>query len=215
MKYLIFFDINGTIIERDARTDLPFAFAVSDLLGIDDPLKDVDTSARSDQDVLMEILNKNNLQYSDTLWADFLKAYEKQLEAFKSSDVWRENADAVSMIKWLSTTEHHLCLITGELSIGAQYKLEKLGVWQYFESGGYGEDGLKRFDIAEAALHKATTDYDKIMVIGDTMLDIQTARHIGAEVISITTGSHTREQLLSQSPDHITDDFKSIKHLFE
>lgn len=215
MKYLIFFDINGTIIKRDSRTDLPFEYAVNKLLDVDNSLNNIDTSARSDKDVFMEILQNFNKTYSEDLWEQFLDCYIEQLETFTKTDVWRENVDAVEFIKWLTNTEHELALITGELSIGAEYKLNKIGVWQYFDFGGFGEDGLKRFDIATSALNKANhLNYDEIIIIGDTVLDIQTARHIGAKVISITTGSHTREQLISENPDYIIDEFKEIKHLF-
>ncbi|MBI9012757.1 MAG: HAD family hydrolase [Clostridiales bacterium] len=217
MKYLIFFDINGTIIQRDERTDLPFEYAMKELLSIDNPMNSIDTSARSDKDVFMEILSNFNIEFNETLWSDFLRLYEKQLILFKDSDVWRENVDAVPFIKWLSGTEHDLALITGELSIGAQYKLEKIGVWQYFQCGGFGEDGLKRFEIAEAGLKKANAmfEYERIIVIGDTLLDIQTARHIDAEIISITTGSHSKELLMTLNPDYIIDEFWEIEHKFK
>ncbi|MCH4890885.1 hypothetical protein EZV73_25115 [Acidaminobacter sp. JC074] len=217
MSYLIFFDINGTIIERDERTDLPFSHAMVNLIDVDDPMKGVDTSARSDKDVFMEVLDNHNMSFTEDLWEEFLKLYEEQLEAFKDTDVWRDNVDAVDFIKWLSTTDHHLSLITGELSIGAKYKLEKINVWKHFKTGGFGEDGLRRFDIADSALEKADKlfNYDKIIVIGDTLLDIQTARHLKAEIISITTGSHSREKLQTLNPDYLIDRFEEVKDVFK
>ena len=218
MGKLIFFDINGTIVKRDSRTDLPYGKAIDIFLKTENAMNDVNNSARSDKDVFIEVLGKYNQEFSEDKWTSFLKLYEEQLKIFKSKDVWRENVDAVSFIKKLSRTEHKIALITGELSIGAQYKLEKLGVWKYFKIGGFGEDGLRRFDIADAALEKSKelygSDYDEIIVIGDTLLDIRTARHIGAKIISITTGSNTREELKEENPDHIIDSFKEIEEYF-
>lgn len=218
MNYLIFFDINGTLIQRDARTDLPYGYAIDEYLDLKNGMEGVDTSARSDHDVFMEILENHKLEYSTELWQGFLKVYEKYLIQFKDSDVWRENASCVPFVKALKETNHHLSLITGELSIGAQYKLEKLGIWDAFITGGFGEDGLKRFDIADAALAKMQKvikdDYDEIYIIGDTLLDIKTARHLGAKVISITTGSNTREELVELKPDMVIDEFKEIEDLF-
>lgn len=223
MTKLIFFDINGTLIARDARTDLPFGDAVNELLGTDNAMAGVNTSARSDQDVFMEILNNYNREYSDSLWQSFMHLYERQLETYKTTDVWRPNADAVEFVEALAKTDHHLSLITGELTIGAAYKLTKLGIWQHFPTGGFGEHGLKRFDIADYALQAAIQHYKldpswfkqhEVYVIGDTCLDIQTARHIGAKVISITTGSNTREELAALEPDYLIDQFDDIKSLF-
>ncbi len=218
MGVLIFFDINGTIIKRDHRTDTPYQKAIDLFLDTENGMDGVDTSARSDKDVFMEVLDNHSTSFSEEKWSSFLKLYEQQLESFKTSDVWRANADAVDIIQKLSKTDHKLSLITGELSIGARYKLEKLGVWKYFATGGFGEDGLRRFDIAESALKKVKSlysdNYDDIYVIGDTLLDIRTARHLGAKVISIATGSNTRDELENGNPDYIINCFKEIEHLF-
>lgn len=218
MAKLIFFDINGTIIKRDSRTDIPYQKAIDIYLDVENGMEGVNTSARSDKDVFMEVLEKYDQSFSEEKWQGFLKVYEEQLEEFKSTDVWRENADAISMIDKLSRTSHKLSLITGELSLGAKYKLEKLGVWKHFPTGGFGEDGLRRFDIADVAFEKAKTlyngDFDEMYVIGDTLLDIKTARHLGAKIISITTGSNTREELEAENPDYIIDCFEEIEHLF-
>jgi phosphoglycolate phosphatase-like HAD superfamily hydrolase len=218
MKSLIFFDINGTIIERDGSTDLPYIEAANELLFVDNSMLNIDNSARSDMDVFREILKNHDIEYSDGLWNQFLVIYEKKLKKYSTTNIWRINKDAKSFIEKLSKTNHKISMITGELKIGSRYKLEKTGVWQYFNVGGFGEDHISRFGIAEVALKKATSfyenDFDEIYVIGDTLLDIKTARHIGAKIISITTGSNTRKELETLNPDYIIDKFKKIEHLF-
>lgn len=218
MSKLIFFDINGTLIKRDSRTDLPYLHAVDIFLNVENGMDGVNTSARSDKDVFIEVLEKYNHSFSEDKWNAFLKVYEEQLEKFKLSDVWRANADAVEFVDKLKETNHKLSLITGELSTGARYKLSKIGLWDNFSTGGFGEDDLTRFGIADRALEKAkelfNNDFDEIFIIGDTILDIKTARHLGAKVISITTGSNTREELLEEKPDYIIDKFSEIEELF-
>lgn len=214
MSTLIFFDINGTLIERDARTDLPIEEAMNTLLDTQDALKGVDTAARSDKDVFKEVLGKFNRPYTEALFETLCTLYRTQLEAYKDSDVWRANVDAVPFVKALATKDVDLALITGELSLGAQYKLEKIGVYAHFPVGGFGEDGLKRFEIAESALKKAEAHYgktyDRLYVIGDTVLDIQTARHIGAKAIAIATGAHTAEALTAENPDKVIHTFAEL-----
>ncbi len=214
MKPLILFDVNGTLIKRDSRTDLPYEYAVNELLSIENGLEGVNTSARSDVDVLMEILEKRGLEYSDELWKKFMIQYIKQLEAYKETDVWRENSTAIEFVTRLANAGYPLALITGELSIGAEYKLKKLGIWQYFSTGGFGEDGLKRFEIADMAVANAEEHFqckfNKIFLIGDTVLDIKTARYIGARVISIATGSNSKEELAEYNPDYLINEFNEI-----
>lgn len=215
MKTVIFFDINGTLIERDERTDLPFSNAVDEVLDIKNAMKGVNTAARSDKDVFLEILTNHSIKFTDKLWARFLEAYKYKLEMYKTSDVWRENVDAVAFVEKLSKTPVYLSLITGELSMGAQYKLEKIGIWNYFKSGGFGEDGLTRSEIADAALEKAKSDIgdsiESIWVIGDTSLDIKTARHLGGKIISIATGANTEAELKALYPDYLINRFEEIE----
>lgn len=218
MSTLIFFDINGTLIKRDARTDLPYTYALNKLLKIENSMEGINTSARSDKDVFIEALGKQTLDFTDELWNEFLVLYREQLEVFKTSDVWRENADAISFVEKLAKKHPYLSLITGELSMGAEYKLKKLNIWQHFPTGGFGEDDLTRFGIADRALEKAIHHYhqefDQLIIIGDTLLDIKTARHLGAKVISITTGSNSREELETLSPDIIIDRFDELSDHF-
>lgn len=217
MKYLIFFDINGTLIERDKRTDLPYCKAIDECLGVTDGMNGVDTSARSDKDVFLEVIDNFNRCFSEELWDAFMTIYEKHLSSYNESDIWRDNVDSINFLSKLVKTDHKLSMITGELEIGARYKLEKIGVWKFFSTGGFGEDGLSRFDIADKAVEKAHeivgNDYDNIMIIGDTVLDIQTARHLGAISVAITTGSHSREKLALEKPDYLIDTFSELENI--
>lgn len=215
---LILFDINGTLITRDARTDLPYAAAVNALFGVTYAMEGVDTSARSDKDVFMEVCGRQGHEFTPEKWETFLTLYTGELKRYAGTDVWRANADAVPFVRRLWNRRYALALISGELSVGAAYKLRKIGIWDCFLAGGFGEDGLRRFDIADRALEKVreTTgrSYETLYVIGDTVLDIETARHLGARSIAVTTGSHSREKLLAASPDHCVDRFAEAEPLF-
>lgn len=218
MGTLILFDVNGTLIMRDSRTDIPYSQAVDLLLGTDNAMKGVDTSARSDRDVLMEVLRREGVDYTESLWSRFMDIYVSKLEEFRTTDVWRANADAVPFVRKLSKAGYTMVLITGELSVGAEFKLTKIGIWDRFLTGGYGEDGLRRFDIADSAIRKVQAltgrQFESMFVMGDTVLDIETARHLGAESVAITTGSHSRKELLEAGPDHCIDRFGEVENLF-
>ncbi|MCK4957009.1 MAG: haloacid dehalogenase-like hydrolase [Candidatus Cloacimonetes bacterium] len=214
MSKIIFFDINGTIIKRNPDTDISFEKAIDGFLEITDGMKGVDNSARSDKDVFMEVLANNQMELNEELWNGFLDLYKHYLDEYYLTDIWCENADALEFIKQLVSNNCNLALITGELSVGAEYKLRKIGVWNSFPCGGFGEDALSRFDIADVALQRAREyfqqDFDEIIVIGDTILDIKTAKHLGAKIISISTGSNSKEELAEFQPDYLISKFSEI-----
>jgi phosphoglycolate phosphatase-like HAD superfamily hydrolase len=214
METMIFFDINGTLIARDERTDIPYALAVDELLGRSNAMKGIDTSARSDRDVLLEVLHRFRVPYDGTLWETFLGLYGQKLEEYRHTDVWRPNVDALEFVAFLRELPVQLGLISGELQIGARYKLEKIGIWDHFSIGGFGEDGLRRFDIAEMALKKAeqlhAKRFQQVYIIGDTVQDIKTARHLGAKAIAIATGSNSRQDLAAQKPEFLIERFSEL-----
>lgn len=218
MRALLLFDINGTIVARDERTDLPYYEAIDACFNLTNGMAGIDNSARSDQDVFREVLAKHNIAYDDAHWQNFLDVFEQKLDKYQDSDIWRPNVDAVSFIEKLAASPHQLAIVSGELAIAAQYKLEKVGVWQFFQCGGFGDDGLTRLSIAQKALKKAAArfgnGFSNVYIIGDTLLDIATARQLGAKVISITTGANSRAELAQQQPDYLIDRFSELDSLF-
>jgi len=214
MNTLIFFDINGTIIKRDDKTDIPYERAIDKYLQVENGMDGVDTSARSDKDVFHEVLRKNGEQFSPEKWNEFLQIYEGFLEEYASSDIWQANADIIEFLEKISSTNCVLAIISGELRMGAKYKLSKIGVWSYFVEGGFGEDGLERKDIALTALgrveKKLNIKFEKIIVIGDTIKDIKIARLLDAKIVSIATGSNTYEELEEWNPDFLIRQFNEI-----
>ncbi len=214
MAKLVLFDINGTLITRDSRTDIPYANALDEVLAVTGAMTGVNTAARSDQDVFLEVLERLGRTFSRELWIDFMTVYEKHLDRHRESDIWRSNLDSADYVRYLAGKNIPLALVSGELRIGARYKLEKIGLWRYFPVGGFGEDGLVRRAIAEKALAKAQDHFKEVFqdiwVVGDTVLDIETARHLGGRVISLAGGADSRSALEAAGPDFLVDRFSGL-----
>jgi phosphonatase-like hydrolase len=57
---------------------------------------------------------------------------------------------------------------------------------------------MKQFDITDGA---------QVVKVGDSIIDIEEGKNAGCSMnIGITTGAHTREQLLTANPEYIIDD---------
>jgi phosphoglycolate phosphatase len=55
---------------------------------------------------------------------------------------------------------------------------------------------------------------EEILVIGDTPLDVECARAIGARVVAVATGVHSREELAATSPDLLLDDLSDAAEVW-
>src|SRR5207245_5271713 len=94
-----------------------------------------------------------------------------------------------------------LALLTGNVSRGAQLKLEHYGVWHFFEFGAFADDHQDRNRLGSFArarareIHGREFSASQIDVIGDTPRNIACGKAIGARTIAVATGKWSRQQL--------------------
>jgi phosphoglycolate phosphatase len=92
---------------------------------------------------------------------------------------------------------------TGNLREGARVKLERVGVWQRFSFGGFGDDHEDRAALIRRGAERGAAALGvplsgaRVVIIGDTPKDVAAALAMGAESIGVATGSFTAEQLLA------------------
>jgi phosphoglycolate phosphatase len=111
-------------------------------------------------------------------------------------------------------------LLTGNLSVAAEIKLESVGLWHYFAGApnAFGEISHNRNDLAIEAgkLFNARYEFDfepaQFIVIGDTPNDIACARAFGAKAVAVATGrGQSSEKLLEHNPDVLLDDLSDTQ----
>ena len=97
---------------------------------------------------------------------------------------------------------------TGNLRVGAQKKLGHAGLWERFSFGGFADDSeerpkLIRIAAERGALHlKQPLESCRVVVIGDTPLDIAAAHANGFEAFAVATGPIALERLREHAPKH-------------
>jgi len=95
---------------------------------------------------------------------------------------------------------------TGNVERGAQIKLARVGIAERFGFGGFGSDAEDRAEVLRigagrgaAAFGRAPADC-RVVVIGDTPMDVAAARAIGADCIAVATGPVPRSELALHAP---------------
>jgi phosphoglycolate phosphatase-like HAD superfamily hydrolase len=118
-------------------------------------------------------------------------------------------------------------LITSNLFVGARTKLEAVDLWtradgtHYFTGGGFGDYPEEKWDTAERArkeledLLKRNIPAHDVVLIGDSVYDIKTARACGYRVISVCTGFTPAELLREAKPDAIFKDLSDTKAVLD
>jgi len=109
-----------------------------------------------------------------------------------------------------------LGLLTGNIRLGAELKLRRFGIWNFFRSGAFGDDHEDRNELARIAQQRASRLMGKqltgeeILVIGDTPRDIECARGIGAGVLAVGTGGFTCNELCEHKPNWLFETLESV-----
>ncbi len=108
-------------------------------------------------------------------------------------------------------------LVTGNTSMTADIKLEMAGFKRdWFAVGAFGNEAAERDELTRLALERAESHTahsfagDDVIVIGDTVADIDAARAIDAVAVAVCTGYTEREQLRDSEPDFLLDDLSSF-----
>ena len=100
-----------------------------------------------------------------------------------------------------------LGLLTGNIRLGAEIKLRRFGLWDFFVLGGFADDHEDRNHIAVAALERSRRVLGKdlhpqeIVVIGDTPFDVRCGKFIGAKTLAVATGGSRIEELKAHAAD--------------
>lgn len=109
-----------------------------------------------------------------------------------------------------------LALLTGNYESTARIKLEAFDLWRYFRCGAFGDDAPDRNGLLQRAIDRVTAcggprvSADRVVVIGDTPLDVACAASGGARSIAVATGSHSVGELRAAGADVVFEDLSDL-----
>ena len=109
-----------------------------------------------------------------------------------------------------------LGLLTGNVRHGAELKLSTVGLQDYFKVGVYCDDHPDRYEMPAIAVDRVHQQFGRrfsgkeIVIIGDTIHDVNCGKSIGVRSIAVGTGHGVPlEDLLAQEPDYYFRDLSA------
>lgn len=217
---LVLFDIDGTLVDAAGagRRGLEASFRI--VFGIDDiaqPASKVRFGGKSDPTIIAEIARELGLEAAviETRYPELQHAYLEALRReLATPDSRRRVMPGVSELleRLASRPDVYLGLVTGNIEEGARAKLGAFDLNRYFIDGGFSSDHPERPEIARIAHQRLSRragfrfPADRVMVVGDTELDVGCARANGFCAIAVESGWIPREQLEAAGPDALFSD---------
>ena len=219
-KRLLLFDIDGTLIHSAGAGMHALKLALTERHQIQDDLEDIEIAGMTDSGIVISILNKHKIPATRENVTAFLDSYVHFLSLELPRRKGKLLPGVLELLQKLKARKHIvLGLLTGNLSRGAELKLDHYGVWHFFEFGAFADDHHDRNRLGAFARARAKEKHgrefsvDEIDIIGDTPRDIACGKALGARTIAVSTGTWSREELAKHHPDFLIDDFSNVERL--
>jgi phosphonatase-like hydrolase len=221
---LVVFDIAGTLMEDTgvlARSFLQ-TFEVSGIPASEAGIQQLRGAAK--RDVIRHFAVKHLGQESTQIEEKVDQAYStfrRLLEENYTKEDTKPVAGAEDTLKWLKDREILIATTTGFYRQVRDLVLEKLGWDGSFFDCNVCSDDVPRgrpapYMIFECMGSLKVSDVHKVIVIGDTPLDLQAGCNAGCEgVIGVLSGSHGIETLGITRHTHIIPSVGSLPMLME
>lgn len=212
---LILWDVDHTLIENNGVSKEIYASAFTTLTGTELRVA-VHTEGRTDRRIMADLFAQHHLAMPEweTVYQALAASGTKYRGALQRRGHIMPGIDEVLMALTVDSGTVQ-SLLTGNIRPNAEVKLASLGLDSIFDfdAGGYGEDSDDRADLVALAQKRATTRYGDVftegntLLIGDTPQDIRAGMRGGAHVLSVATGSYTRDDLGEAGATAVLGDF--------
>jgi phosphonatase-like hydrolase len=221
MIKLIVFDMAGTVINEDNVVYKTLQKAAN-LGGIAVNLQQVlEVAAGKEKSIaLRDIAAKYAFFKSQEDVAEMYNHFLRMLdEAYENLDV-SPMPGAESLFQDLNKRNVLIALNTGYSRKTALQLLSKLG----WKKGVQIDEIVTASDVANSRPHPDMIFHamkslgikhaDNVMKVGDSQIDIEEGKNAGCGItVGITTGAHTKEQLLAARPDYVIDHLSDVLNL--
>jgi len=221
---VILFDIDGTLIKTVRRKEYRGLIhgMLIEVFGTCGQITEVDFAGKTDLAIYREALDcegitmpmiRERLPLVEAATVEILSQLAETGEVFRPCPGVPKLLEALSVDKRFLTS-----LLTGNVERLAEAKLRAAGIWNYFRSrGAFGSDDEERDHLPAIAAERISAQLgyelspERFIVVGDTPRDISCARHFGARVLAVASGTQTLDSLQGYLPDALLPDLSDTE----
>lgn len=212
---LILFDIDGTLLLSGGAGKRALNRTFQELFDVPDGFNEIPVAGRTDRLIFEDALTRAGVVVGQDDHNRFYDRYFELLEEELLSPGPRKGVmpgvrTLLSQLGGLSGVT--TALLTGNFARAARIKLKYFDLWHHFVCGAFGDDALARDDLVPVAVERARErgvvlgSADRVVVVGDTPLDIQCAKVAGARSVAVATGIFNEQLLQTQGADIVLKD---------
>ena len=219
MQTIVLFDVDGTLLAADGAGRAAMECAMRRVTGVADTLRTLAFAGLTDRLIVRTGLRAAGHRDDDATIDIVLEHYLDllQVELDRAPGFRVLGGVRVLVESLLERPDVAVGLGTGNVEAGARLKLRRAGLDHLFAFGGFGCDHEERSQLllagalrGRAVIGSRVSPEDaaqpRVVVVGDTPLDVRAAHAIGARAVAVTTGPHTAEELAAAGADVVLRD---------
>jgi len=220
---LVLFDVDGTLVSARGAGREAIGRALRAVFGATGPIDAYDFRGKTDPRIVRDLMREAGVSEAvvTARLTVFYDAYVRELEGLiGGGSRLTVMPGVVALIRALSARADVVVgLLTGNIEAGARAKLRPTGLWEQFRVGAFGSDDIDRRHLPAIACARAQAGtgrdfpFSRVIIVGDTPLDIDCARACGAVAVAVATGQHARHELSACAPDHLFGDLSDVERV--
>ena len=217
---LYLFDIDGTLVSARGAGRLALTHALVETFGTAGDVDTYDFRGKTDQRIVLDLMQAAGVPDRDIqIRLDTcFDAYVRELDTLVGDGERVQLMPGIAgVVRALAGRDDAVVgLLTGNIEPGARVKLRATGLWPLFRVGAFGSDHVDRRQLPAVACDRARTvlghdiPFERVVIIGDTPLDVDCARACGAVAVAVATGHHAAHELSACAPDLLFTDFSDV-----
>jgi phosphoglycolate phosphatase len=211
MPPVVLFDVDGTLIDSGGAGARSWTHAFDKLYGIPADIGSHTAAGETDPVVARKTFEGAvGREPTEAELARLFAVYLLRLsEEVRTSEGYRVLTGVEDLLLMLSDAGTMLGLVSGAMEGAARVKLSRADLNRFFVFGGYGSDSDDRAMLTRVAIDKAAMLHghditpDRVFVVGDTPLDVEAARAVGAVSVAVASGRFSVKELRSAGAGHV------------
>lgn len=210
-KGIILWDIDGTLIKiRSSKSD-KHLLAINTILGT--KFRGLNNSeGKTDLQIIRGICDKNFQNLGRAKLDEIIELLDNLTLKETQKLPLELNPNIYEALLHVDKLGFINGILTGNTPNRAKYKLESCGIRQLFYSkySFYGDNAMDRSSLVKYCLSTLKkVQFNNIIIVGDTVLDIKAASEFNIPMIAVATGNQTYEDLKNYKPSLILENLDS------
>jgi len=217
---LALWDIDGTLLKSEHAGIHAMLEALHELYpGTSFSFDGVDVSGRLDPLIYRDLAARHGIPGDEDAHATFRVTYAERLRArLAARNTVRALVGVGELVRALHDHAHwEQGLLTGNYEPTGFLKVIHAGLEPgHFRINAFADHGATRRDLPPVAIRRyrevtgRTVPPGRVVILGDTPLDVDCAHHNGCRCLAVATGIHPADELRAAGADLVVDDLSDV-----